>query len=89
MIVRVTRFGKRMTTKVFDLDYQTKEFKAYMKNQKQFIKTLSISKTQTLVTICANIWSKEMEIETYVYLGKPEPIGSFVSSIDASILLGY
>ena len=89
MIVRVTRFGKRMTRKVFDLDYQTNEFKAYMKNQKQFIKTLSVSKTFALVTICANLWSKEERIESLAYRGKSEPIGSFTSSIDAQILLGY
>lgn len=89
MIVSITRFGKRTTTKVFDLDYQTKEFKAYMKNQKQFIKTLSVSKTHALVTICANLWTKEGMIESLSYSGKSEPIGSSVSSIDAQILLGY
>ena len=89
MIVSITRFGKRMTTKVFDLDFQTKGFKAYMKNQKQFIKTLSVSKTRALVTICANLWTKEERIEALSYRGKSEPIGSFVTSIDASNLLGY
>lgn len=89
MIVRITRFGKRTTTKVFDLDFQTKEFKAYMKNQKQFIKTLSVSKTHALVTICANLWTEKERIEALSYRGKSEPIGSFVSSIDAQILLGY
>lgn len=89
MIVRVTRFGKRMTTKVFDLDFQTKEFKAYMKNQKEFIKVLSVSKTHASVTICANIWTEEQRIKGLSLSGKSVPIGSFNSSIDAQILLGY
>ena len=89
MIVRITRFGKRKTTKVFDLECQTNEFKAYMKNQKQYVKVLSISKTHALVTICANVWTEEERIKALTLRGKPEPMGAYTSSIDAQILLGY
>ena len=90
MIVRVTRFGKRMTRKVFDLDFQTKEFKAYMKNQKQFIKAFRVSKTNATVVIHSNLPTKEKRIETRVYLGKPMPIGAIAwVKIDSEILLGY
>lgn len=90
MIVRVTRFGKRMTRKVFDLDYQTNEFKAYMENQKQFIKSFTVSKTRASFIIHANLETKEMRIRTLAYTGKGEPIGavSWVA-IDSEILLGY
>ena len=90
MIVRVTRFGKRMTRKVFDLDYQTNEFKAYMKNQKQFIKSFKVSKTEASFVIHANLQTKEMKINTVGYCGKGEPIGAVSCiAIDSEILLGY
>ena len=90
MIVRVTRFGKKMTRKVFDLNYQTNEFKAYMKNQKQFIKAFTVSKTNASVVIHANLRTKEMRIEDRAYFGKPLPIGAVAwAKIDSEILLGY
>ena len=90
MIVRVTRFGKKITRKVFDLDYQTNEFKTYMKNQKQFIKSFTVSKNKASFIIHANLETKEMRIKTLGYCGKGEPIGA-VSwiAIDSEILLGY
>ena len=90
MIVRVTRFGKRMTRKVFDLDYQTNEFKAYMKKQKQFIKAFTVSKNKATFIIHANLETKEMRIKTIGYCGKGTPIGakSWIA-IDSEILLGY
>ena len=90
MIVRVTRFGQRTTRKVFDLDYQTNEFKAYMKNQKQFIKSFTVSKTRATFVIHANLTTKEMRIKTLGYCGKGVPIGadSWIA-IDSEILLGY
>ena len=90
MIVRVTRFGNRITRKVFDLDYQIKEFKKYMKYQKKYIKAYSVSKTNASVVIHANLPTKEMRIKTREYLGKPEPIGAVAwVNIDSEILLGY
>ena len=90
MIVRVTRFGKRMTRKVFDLDYQINEFKAYMKDKKQYVKAFKVSKTNASVVIHANLPTKEMRIKERVYFGKPEPIGAIAwVKIDSEILLGY
>ena len=60
-----------------------------MKNQKQFIKVISLSKTHALVTICADLWTKEKRIERLALSGKSEPIGSFISTTDSEILLGY
>lgn len=88
MIVRVTRFGKRMTRKVFDLDYQTNEFKAYMKNQKEYIKDITMSKTHVSVLIHANIGTKEVMIRGFQYCGKGFPYGDTVSDL-APNLLGY
>lgn len=90
MIVLITKFGKKMTKKAFDLEYQTDKFKAYMKNQKRFIKSFTVSKTTASVVIHADLEIKEMRIRNRVYFGKPLPINSlYVSSIDAEILLGY
>lgn len=88
MIVRVTRFGERMTRMIFDLDYQTNEFKAYMKNQKEYVKDFRIRKTHTSVIIHTSIDTKEDMIRFFERFGKGVPYGELVSEY-APILLGY
>lgn len=92
MIVDVARFGKRRTTKSFDLERETDivKFKVYMKNQKMFTKTiLNNYKIDSYVIIIHAHRTREEKLKAISKYGKCAPIDSPYTDSFAPILLGY
>lgn len=90
MLVRVVRFGKRKTTKLFLLDdvHDKIKFKVYMKNQKKFEKTFISSDYIYSVIIHAN-FIKEESLANIVRNGKGSVYSNHYIDAYAPNLLGY